>query len=75
MGGELVINPECGTKRNGDGFHKQFAETLAYDLCKRLAFSELKTPTSAKIVFHFDVHPSSMQELQNESGPNIQNQG
>ena len=41
----------------------------------RLAFSELKTPTSAKIVFHFDVHPSSMEELQNESGPNIENQG
>jgi hypothetical protein len=35
----------------------------------------MKIPTSAKIVFHFDVHPSSMQELQNESGPNIQNQG
>ena len=48
---------------------------MAYDLCKRLAFSELKTPTSAKIVFHFDVHPSSMEELQNESGPNIENQG
>ena len=48
---------------------------MTYDLCKRLAFSELKTPTLAKIVFHFDVHPSSMEELQNESGPNIENQG
>jgi len=50
-------------------------ESFYSRLCKRLAFSELKTPTSAKIVFHFDVHPSSMEELQNESGPNIENQG
>ena len=32
-------------------------------------------PGQDRIAFHFDVHPSSMEELQNESGPNIENQG
>ena len=47
---------------------------MTFDLCISIDFSERETPTPAKSVFHFDVHPTSMEELQRECRPNVENE-
>ena len=39
---------------------------MTFDLRISIDFSEQETPISAKSVFHFDVHSTSMEELQRE---------
>ena len=47
---------------------------MTFDLCTSTGFSERETPTSAKSLFHLDVHPTSMEELQSECPPNVENE-
>ena len=46
---------------------------MTFDLCVNTYCSKRKTLTSAKSVFHFDVHPTSM-EAQSECRPNVENE-